>query len=119
LYSSGLSLRKTCEKDFCDLLRELILPSGIGFKSSTNQSRRYCKKKKKKKKKKKIQEFIVDDETLIKVGNQFAWLLWIAVDSINKLILGIRISFERTILVAELFLNLLVKYYGNHILLLS
>jgi transposase-like protein len=35
-------------------------------------------------KKKKIQELIVDDETLIKVGNQFAWLLWIAVDSINK-----------------------------------
>ena len=51
--------------------------------------------------KRKIQEFIVD-ETLIKVGNQFAWLLWIAVDSINKkLILEIHISFERTILVAE------------------
>jgi transposase-like protein len=51
--------------------------------------------------KRKIQEFI-EDETLIKVGNQFAWLLWIAVDSINKkLILGIHISFERTILVAE------------------
>jgi transposase-like protein len=53
------------------------------------------------KRKRKIQEFI-EDETLIKVGNQFAWLLWIAVDSINeKLILGIHISFERTILVAE------------------
>jgi transposase-like protein len=55
----------------------------------------------KRKRKRKIQEFI-EDETLIKVGNQFAWLLWIAVDSINKkLILGIHISFERTILVAE------------------
>ena len=53
------------------------------------------------KRKRKIQEIIVDDETLIIVGNQFAWLLWIAVDSINKLILGIHISFERTILVAE------------------
>jgi transposase-like protein len=53
------------------------------------------------KRKRKIQEFI-EDETLIKVGNQFAWLLWIAVDSINKkLILGIHISFERTILVVE------------------
>ena len=50
--------------------------------------------------KRKIQEFI-EDETLIKVGNQFAWLLWIAVDSINKLFLEIHISFERTILVAE------------------
>jgi len=55
----------------------------------------------KRKRKRKIQEFI-EDETLIKVGNQFAWLLWITVDSINKkLILGINISFERTILVAE------------------
>jgi transposase-like protein len=54
-----------------------------------------------KRKEKEIQEFIVDDETLIKVGNQFAWLLWIAVDSINKLFLEIHISFERTILVAE------------------
>jgi hypothetical protein len=97
LYSSGLPLRKTSEKDFYHLLRELTLPSGIGFKSNTSQPRRYCKKKKKKK----IEEFIVDDETLIKVGNQFAWLLWIAVDSINKLFLEIHISFERTILVAE------------------
>jgi hypothetical protein len=40
----------------------------------------------------------------------------IAVNSINKLILGIRIfSFERTILAAaERFLNSLVKDYGKH-----
>ena len=37
----------------------------------------------------KIQEFIVDDETLVKVGNQSAWPLWVVVDSINKLILRI------------------------------
>jgi hypothetical protein len=41
-------------------------------------------------------------------------VVWIAVDSINKLILGIRISFERTILVVERFLNSLVKDYGKH-----
>ena len=64
--------------------------------------------------KRKIQEFI-EDETLIKVGNQFAWLLWIAVDSINKLILlRIYISFERTILVAKRFLNSFVRKYGKH-----
>jgi hypothetical protein len=41
--------------------------------------------------------------------------LWIAVNSINKLILlRIHISFERTILVAERFLNSLVKDYGKH-----
>jgi hypothetical protein len=40
----------------------------------------------------------------------------IAVDSINKLILGIRIfSVERTILMAaERFLNSLIKDYGKH-----
>ena len=86
LYSSGLSLRKTSEKDFCHLLREIsCLSSGIGFKSSTSQPIRYCKKEKEKEN----TRIIVDDETLIKVGNQFAWLLWIAVDSINKLILRI------------------------------
>jgi hypothetical protein len=32
----------------------------------------------------KIQEFIVDDETLIKVGNQSAWLLGLlSIQSIN------------------------------------
>jgi putative transposase len=41
--------------------------------------------------------------------------LWIVVDSINKLILRIHISFESTILVAaELFLTSLVKDYGKH-----
>jgi putative transposase len=40
--------------------------------------------------------------------------VWVVVDSINKLILGIRISFERTILVVERFLNSLVKDYGKH-----
>jgi putative transposase len=41
-------------------------------------------------------------------------LLWIAVDSINKLFLEIHISFERTILVAEWFLTSLVKDYWKH-----
>jgi putative transposase len=41
--------------------------------------------------------------------------LWIAVDSNNKqILLRIHISFERTILVAELFLTSLVKNYGKH-----
>ena len=45
--------------------------------------------------------------------NIYAWL-WIAIEPIDKLILGIRISFERSILVAERFLQELVRRYGKH-----
>ncbi len=59
-------------------------------------------------KRKKIEEFIVD-ETLLKVSNQFVWV-WIAIDSLDKIILGIRISIERTMLIAaERFIKNLVK----------
>jgi hypothetical protein len=47
LYSSGLSLRKTSEKDFCDLLRGIILPSGIGFKSTKANQEDTAKEKEK------------------------------------------------------------------------
>jgi transposase-like protein len=63
-------------------------------------------------KRKKVSEFIID-ETLFKVRNQFVWL-WIAIEPIDKVILGIRISFERTMLVAERFLQELVRKYGKH-----
>ena len=39
---------------------------------------------------------------LIKVGRELVWL-WIAIEVIEKVILDIRISFERSILVAERF----------------
>jgi hypothetical protein len=42
-------------------------------------------------------------------------VIGIAIDSINKLILGIRIfSFKRPVVVTEIFLNSLVKNYGKH-----
>jgi putative transposase len=63
-------------------------------------------------KRKKVSEFIID-ETLLKVRNEFVWL-WIAIEPIDKIILGIRISFERTMLVAERFLQELVRKYGKH-----
>ena len=53
------------------------------------------------------------DEILVRVGNQYA-CLWIAIDSIDKVILDINISFERTILIAETFIKDLVKKYGKH-----
>ncbi len=63
-------------------------------------------------KKSKISEFIID-ETLLKLGKQFVWV-WIAIDESTKVILAMRISFERTMLVAEQFLKSLAKRYGKH-----
>ena len=64
-------------------------------------------------KRKKVQEFIVD-ETLLKVGSQYVWV-WVAIEPLAKVILGISISFERTmLLVAERFLKALVIEYGKH-----
>ena len=45
------------------------------------------------KRKKVFSEFIID-ETLLKVRNEFVWL-WIAIEPIDKIILGIRISFGK------------------------
>jgi putative transposase len=65
-------------------------------------------------KRRKVQEFIVDDKTLLKVGSQYVWV-WVAIEPLAKVILGIRISFERTmLLVAERFLKALVIEYGKH-----
>ena len=61
--------------------------------------------------KRRIAEFIVD-ETLFKVRNEYVWV-WVAIDSTDKTILDIRISLERTMLVAEHFLKDLVKRYGK------
>jgi putative transposase len=51
---------------------------------------------------------------LIKVSNDYVWV-WVAIEPIDKVILDIRISFERTMLVvAEQFLKGLVNKYGKH-----
>ena len=94
LYSSGLSLRKTS-----NILSNTVKRNHV---SVWNWIQKY-KPKKILQKKNKVLEFIID-ETLLKVSNQFVWV-WIAIDASSKAILGIRISFERTMLVAEQFLN--------------
>lgn len=63
-------------------------------------------------KRKKIDEYIID-ETLIRIGSQYAWL-WVAIESKNKQILHIDVSFERTMLVSERFLSSLIDTYGKH-----
>jgi transposase-like protein len=41
--------------------------------------------------------------------------VWVAIEPVNKVIIvGIRISFERNMLIAEQFLKGLVKKYGKH-----
>ncbi len=60
----------------------------------------------------KISKFIVD-ETQIKVGSEYIWL-WIAIEPENKEIVGLRISKERNMFVAERFLSDIVDKHGQH-----
>jgi putative transposase len=105
LYFSGLSLRKTSEH-----LSPFIKRNHV---SIWNWIQRYNKPRYISQKRKKVSSEFIIDETLLKVRNEFVWL-WIAIEPIDKIILGIRISFERTMLVAERFLQELVRKYGKH-----
>ena len=89
---------------YLNLLQEIMFQYGTGFKGI--DQRRYLFQKRVR-----VSEFIVD-ETLFKVGNEFVFL-WIAIEPSDKMILGIRISVERSILVAEHFIRSLVKRYGK------
>ena len=60
-----------------------------------------------------MSEFIVDDETQIKIGKDYFWI-WVALESDNKTIVGIHLSLERNMLVAEQFLQNIIKKYGRH-----
>jgi putative transposase len=61
---------------------------------------------------KRISSFIID-ETLIQIGNHNYWL-WIATEPIHRTILGIHISNERNMFVAENFIRSLVSKYDRH-----
>ena len=63
-------------------------------------------------KRRKVSEFIID-ETEIKIGKNYFWI-WVAIEPNNKTILGIHISVERNMFVAEQFLQGLVNKYGKH-----
>jgi putative transposase len=62
--------------------------------------------------KKKIKEFIID-ETLIKVGSELIWL-WVVIEFESKRIVGITISKERNMFVAERLLSKIVVEYGKY-----
>jgi putative transposase len=63
-------------------------------------------------KRKRVSAFIID-ETVIQIGSQHFWL-WICIESIHKSVLGIYISEERNMLVAERFIRSLVEKYGKN-----
>ena len=58
-------------------------------------------------KRKRVSGFIID-ETVIQIGNHNYWL-WIAIEPIHKSVLGIHISEERNMFVAENFIHSLVS----------
>ena len=104
-YFSGISLRKTSERlSSCFFIKR-------NHVSVWNWIQKY-KPKKIFERKKKIQEFIID-ETLIKIGSELI-LIWVAIELESKEILGIRISKERNMLLAEQFISSLVKIHGQH-----
>ncbi|MBV9178623.1 MAG: DDE-type integrase/transposase/recombinase [Nitrososphaeraceae archaeon] len=50
---------------------------------------------------------------MLQIGSNEAWL-WVAIEPIHKQILGVYISRHRNMIVAEAFLNSLVRIYGKH-----
>ena len=63
-------------------------------------------------KRKRISAFIID-ETVIQIDSQHFWL-WFCIEPIHSSVLGIYISEERNMLVAERYITSLVEKYGNH-----
>ena len=57
----------------------------------------------------KISQFIIDETVIRVVGREIVWLEWVAIEPKSKSILDMRISLERSMLVAEQFLKELIK----------
>ncbi|HET7149658.1 MAG TPA: DDE-type integrase/transposase/recombinase [Candidatus Nitrosopolaris sp.] len=102
-YFSGLSLRRTSERLACFIRRNHV--------SIWNWIQKY-KPQRISSKKKNIEEYVLD-ETIIKAGSEYIWL-WVAIMPKNKEILGISISKERNMFVAERFLSKIVEKCGDH-----
>jgi putative transposase len=103
-YFCGLSLRKASQ-----ILSLYFIKSN--HVSIWNWIQKY-KPRKISSNKRKIKEFIID-ETLIKVGSELIWL-WVVIELESKRIIGITISKERNMFVAERLLSKIVIEYGKH-----
>ncbi len=103
LYFSGLSLRRASQRLSCFVKRNHV--------SIWNWIQKY-KPTRVSSNRKRIAEHVID-ETIIKVGSKYIWL-WIAIESTaRKEILGICISIERNMFVAERFISKLIKINGK------
>ena len=87
--------------------KEVMFLSGIGFKNLI-----LCRSTKGR-----VSAFIID-ETVIHIGNQHFWL-WFCIEPVHSSVLGIYISDERNMLVAEKFIRSLVSTYGKHTMYIS
>ena len=63
-------------------------------------------------KRKRVSAFVID-ETVIQIGNQHFWL-WFCIEPIHSFVLGIYISEERNMLVAEKFTRTFGENYGKN-----
>jgi putative transposase len=103
-YFSGLSLRKSADRlSSCFIKRNHV--------SIWNWIQKYSPKKISSRKSK-VLEYVID-ETVIKIGSELIWL-WVAINNTTKRILGLNISKERNMFVAERFIADLVKNHGKH-----
>ncbi len=103
-YFSGLSLRKVSERlSSCFIKRNHV--------SIWNWIQKYNPHMVSSKNRK-VLEYVID-ETVIKVGSELIWL-WVAIEIESKEIIGISISKERNMFVAERFMSDIVDEYGHH-----
>ena len=65
-------------------------------------------------KRKRVTASIIMDETIIQIGNQHFWL-WFCIEPVHSSVLGIYLSEERNMIVAEKFIRSLVSKYGKHV----
>ena len=89
--------------NFLRLKKDVMLLYGIGFRDLILASFTEGKR---------ISAFIID-ETVIQIGNRQYWL-WMCIELIHSSVLGIYISEERNMFIAEKFIRSLIDKYGKH-----
>jgi transposase-like protein len=106
----GLSLRSSTSKalePFVD--RSYVAIIWYWIQQQFNPKHLYPNKRKSR-----ITAFVID-ETEIQIGSDEAWLWVAAVEPVHKQILGVYISRHRNMLIAEVFLQSLIKLYGKRL----
>ena len=105
LYFLGLSLRNTSKAlvIFRDKKRSYV--SVWNWVQRFGSSQIY--------KRKRVSAFIIDETVILQVGNQHFWL-WFCTEPVHSSVLGIYISEERNMLVAEKFIRFLGDKYRKH-----